>query len=103
MIACISVLGDGILNGSKSIRRLESKRPSFHVIGTYQTNGRVTRLSRLEVDRKCWEWEKGMPVLIAIETSDPEDSLNIGYEVHMLAELVHGAEWSKKASVHYSM
>lgn len=33
-----------------------------------------------------------MPVLIAIETSDPEDSLNIGYEVHMLAELVHGAE-----------
>ena len=103
VIACISVLGDGILSGSKSIRRLESKRPSFHVIGTYQTNGRVTRLSRLEVDRKCWEWEQGMPVLISIETADPEDSLNIGYDVHMLAELLNGAKWLKKSSVHYSM
>ena len=33
-----------------------------------------------------------MPVLISIETADQEDSLNIGYDVHMLAELLNGAK-----------
>jgi len=95
MIVCISVLGEVILSGSKSIQWLESKRPSFHIIGTYQTHGRVTRLSRLEVDMKGWEWEKGMPVLLSIEPSVPEDCLNIGYGLHMFAELLNGGKWLK--------
>lgn len=103
MIVCISMLGEVILSGSKCIQRLEIKRPSFHIVGTYQANGRVTRLSRLEVDMKCWEWEKGMPVLISIESSVPLGCLNIGYDSHMFAELLNGGQWLKKSSVHYSI
>ena len=93
---CVWVLGEGILSGGKSKRRLESKRPSFDIIGTYWTNGRITRLSRLS-GHKDWKWEKRMPVLISMEPWVPEDFLNIGYDRHMFVELLNGGNWLERA------